>query len=225
MNNLNIENKLLNYFQEHKIMKSAFTYLLHNNYEKYGVYNTTNSYHTLQHCMNVAFNCIQGLEYMDNSKDDFNNKEALILAALFHDSNHYGNMKLPDSDNIEIAINTLQDFLYSLDIDEYNKPEFFILCKHYIECTEFPHKFNTEPESYSSLIRDADILEMVHNKLLVIIMFFSEELDIDFNTAMTNQEKFINNIVFLTDYGNEMFNKSKSLILDNMSKIKLLFND
>lgn len=223
MNNLNIENILLNYFKDHEIVKQGFLYLLHNNKENFGAYNTGNAYHTLQHCMNVAFNCLNGIKYFDEA-DDSTKVEAVVLSALFHDADHFGNMKLPDSQNIEAAIKCLGDFLSSYDKPGYNNDKFINLCKHYIQCTEFPHQFDTEPESLSSLIRDADILEMTHNKLLVLCMLFAKELDVDFKTAMENQEKFINNIKFLTAFGRDAFNKNSALILVNMSKINELFN-
>ncbi len=224
MNNLNIENKLLGFITDSPVLVLGLHYILNNNYKSTRNYNTNNSYHTLQHCLNVAYNCLEATEYY-KINDKFES-DCLVLAALFHDAGHPGIMSKdrPDSENIKVALELLEEFLIQYtDGDDGVFKNYYNTAEKYIKATEYPYTSESE-ELLVRVIRDADLLELTHNKLLVLCMYFAKEMSISIEQAVINQEKFIDSLKFQTEFGVSKFNESKDIILDNMSKINTIFS-
>ena len=94
------------------IFYEAKTYILENNIVE-------NDYHNNEHMINVFNNAMTLFEhYKDEYELSLYDKLILGLAALFHDFNHSGG-RLKDSENIELALVSLKEFINTFTKYEY----------------------------------------------------------------------------------------------------------
>lgn len=120
-----------------------------------------NPYHNVDHCVNVvahAFDCMRVELGLGWDETFFN--ENLFIAGMFHDFNHSGRERRPDAENIQEALDGLQDFCGANDLYYRNGSEVVDL----IRVTEFlgPDKgFALEPLTLEEMcIRDADLMSI-----------------------------------------------------------------
>lgn len=142
-----------------------------------------------------------------SEEEEMRDKFVIVTASLLHDYGHSGG-KLPDSENIEIAIKALKDCEEIGEaIPYYYYPTVMILAENAIRCTQFP--FVIEPTTLvEKCIRDADLLEASASMDPTTIM---EDLraemsvtrgrDITLEEMLEGQKAFLSNVSFYTNYG------------------------
>ncbi len=110
-------------------------------------------YHNLYHAQTVALTCWHAAQFANLSKTD---KQALILAALFHDFGHSGGV-LPDADNIRIATDALRFAQAALTLN----PALVESAIDIISATQYPYVLEPETEM-QRIIRDADLCQILY---------------------------------------------------------------
>jgi hypothetical protein len=189
------------------IFYSAKTYILENNIVE-------NDYHNNEHMINVFNNA---MVLFENYKDEYGltpyDKLILGLAALFHDFNHSGG-KLKDSENIELALASLKDFLNSIDkSDLYNDIENIIVA------TEFPH-LDIDLDSLQKIIRDADTMGGIIEGWQSVVKNLASEYNKTLEEFIPTQIKFLNSVKFNTDYCNQLLKDNKDAIITELNNMK-----
>lgn len=189
------------------ILYSAKTYILENNLVE-------NDYHNNEHMVNVFNNAMM---LFDHYKDEYEltpyNKLLLGLAALFHDFNHSGG-KLKDSENIELALVALKEFL-----DTINKSDLYSQIENIIIATEFPH-LNIDLDILQKIIRDADTMGGVIDGWKSVVTNLTKEYNKSLEEFIPTQIKFLNTVKFNTDYCNELLKNNKEKIIEELNEMK-----
>jgi hypothetical protein len=149
-------------------------------------------------------------------KDEFNltpsNKLNLGLAALFHDFNHSGG-KLKDSENIELALTALKEYL-----DATNKPGIYNDVKHIIIATEFPHN-DINPDILQKIIRDADTMGGITGDWMSVVKSLATELNKSLEEFIPSQIKFLQSVKYNTDYCNQLLANNKEKIIKELEQL------
>ena len=188
------------------ILYSAKTYILENNLVE-------NDYHNNEHMVNVFNNAMM---LFDHYKDEYEltpcNKLLLGLAALFHDFNHSGG-KLKDSENIELALVALKEFL-----DTINKSDLYSQIENIIIATEFPH-LNIDLDILQKIIRDADTMGGVIDGWKSVVTNLTKEYNKSLEEFIPTQIKFLDTVKFNTDYCNELLKNNKEKIIEELNKM------
>ena len=188
------------------ILYSAKTYILENNLVE-------NDYHNNEHMVNVFNNAMM---LFDHYKDEYEltpyNKLLLGLAALFHDFNHSGG-KLKDSENIELALVALKEFL-----DTINKSDLYSQIENIIIATEFPH-LNIDLDILQKIIRDADTMGGVIDGWKSVVTNLTKEYNKSLEEFIPTQIKFLNTVKFNTDYCNELLKNNKEKIIEELNSM------
>ena len=189
------------------IFYSAKTYILENNIVE-------NDYHNNEHMINVFNNAMMLFDYY---KDEFGltpyDKLILGLAALFHDFNHSGG-KLKDSENIELALASLKDFLSSID-----KSDLYNDIKNIIVATEFPH-LDIDLDPLQKIIRDADTMGGIIEGWQSVVKNLASEYNKTLMEFIPTQIKFLNSVKFNTDYCNQLLKDNKDAIITELNNMK-----
>lgn len=187
------------------IFYQAKTYILENNLVE-------NDYHNNEHMINVFNNAMMLFE---NYKDEFEPYDKLILglAALFHDFNHSGG-KLKDSENIELALASLKEFLSSID-----KSDLYDDIKNIIVATEFPH-LDIDLDPLQKIIRDADTMGCIIDGWQSVVKNLASEYNKTLEEFIPTQIKFLNSVKFNTDYCNQLLKDNKERIISELNNMK-----
>lgn len=187
------------------IFYSAKTYILENNLVE-------NDYHNNEHMINVFNNAMLLFDYY---KDEFGLYDKLILglAALFHDFNHSGG-KLKDSENIELALASLKEFLSSFD-----KSDLYDDIKNIIVATEFPH-LDIDLDPLQKIIRDADTMGGIIDGWQSVVKNLASEYNKTLEEFIPTQIKFLNSVKFNTDYCNQLLKDNKERIISELNNMK-----
>ena len=189
------------------IFYEAKTYILENNLVE-------NDYHNNEHMINVFNNAmILFNHYKDEYKLPPYFKLCLGLAALFHDFNHSGG-KLKDSENIELALVALKEFLLTI-----NKSDLYDDIKNIIIATEFPH-LDIDLDILQKIIRDADTMGGVIEGWKSVVTNLASEYNKSLEEFIPTQIKFLDTVKFNTDYCNELLKNNKEKIIEELNKMK-----
>lgn len=200
------EFKDLTYKDISDIFYQAKTYILEKNLVE-------NDYHNNEHMINVFNNAMM---LFDHYKDEFEPYDKLILglAALFHDFNHSGG-KLKDSENIELALASLKEFLSSIDkSDLYNDIENIIVA------TEFPH-LDIDLDTLQKIIRDADTMGGIIEGWQSVVKNLASEYNKTLEEFIPTQIKFLNSVEFNTDYCNQLLKDNKDEIISELNRMSV----
>ena len=188
------------------IFYEAKTYILENNLVE-------NDYHNNEHMINVFNNSIL---LFNHYKDEYDlityHKLVLGLAALFHDFNHSGG-KLKDSENIELALAALKEFLVTID-----KSDLYDDIKNIIIATEFPH-LDMELDILQKIIRDADTMGGIIDGWKSVVSSLASEYNKTLVEFIPTQIKFLDTVKFNTDYCNELLKNNKEKIIEELNKL------
>jgi hypothetical protein len=189
------------------IFYNAKTYILENNLVE-------NDYHNNEHMINVFNNSIV---LFNHYKEEYEltpyNKLLLGLAALFHDYNHSGG-RLKDSENIELALVALKEFLVTID-----KSDLYDDIKNIIIATEFPH-LDMELDILQKIIRDADTMGGIIEGWKSVVSSLASEYNKTLVEFIPTQIKFLDTVKFNTDYCNELLKNNKEKIIEELNKMK-----
>ncbi|MCK9234700.1 MAG: hypothetical protein M0R77_00130 [Gammaproteobacteria bacterium] len=173
-------------------------------------------YHNLLHMV-----CVADIAYQIAlaSKSEFD-VVSLLLAGLFHDSNHSGGFAADDT-NIRLATNSLRRVTINAvhyndeALDEFWK--LIVKAQRIIVETEYMNgKFTHEPTTFESMcIRDADLL-MVATPYFKDIFFpgLVEEMKVslgkDFSMTYEDNLNWLKKQVFYTEAGKQMLDETIS---------------
>ena len=188
------------------IFYQAKTYILEKNLVE-------NDYHNNEHMINVFNNAMM---LFDHYKDEFEPYDKLILglAALFHDFNHSGG-KLKDSENIELALASLKEFLSSFD-----KSDLYDDIKNIIVATEFPH-LDIDLDPLQKIIRDADTMGGIIDGWQSVVKNLASEYNKTLEEFIPTQIKFLNSVNFNTDYCNQLLKDNKDEIISELNRMSI----
>lgn len=203
----------IDYFKKHELFSIAFKYIILKNKGAY------NPYHNIFHLLDVFTKCMEiSLLYNELNENDI---LELGIAALFHDFNHSGG-KLKDFENIELSISGFNDFYIK------NEKEFKKLNKNNIEelikITEYPHKRN--PNNLKEMIIiDSDMIQCYNKNwfLNIITGFLMKEVGLNLKDSINTQIKYVENVRYYTLYANELHNKNKNNLLENLNYFKNIY--
>jgi len=169
---------------------------------------TDNAYHNNKHMIDVFNNAMTLFnEYKDNLTLD--DKLHLGIAALFHDFNHSGG-KLKDSENIELALIALKDYL-----DATGKSALYNDVKHIIIATEFPHN-DINPDILQKIIRDADTMGGITGDWMSVVKSLATELNKSLEEFIPSQISFLQSVKYNTDYCNQLLADNKERIIKEL---------
>jgi hypothetical protein len=195
------------------IFYQAKTYILENNLVE-------NDYHNNEHMINVFDNA---MILFNHYKDELipYHKLVLGLAALFHDFNHSGG-KLKDSENIELALVALKEFLVTrinFSRVTINKSELYDDIENIIIATEFPH-LDIDLDILQKIIRDADTMGGIIDGWKSVVANLASEYNKTLEEFIPTQIKFLDTIKFNTDYCNGLLQSNKEQIIEELNKMK-----
>jgi hypothetical protein len=197
------------------IFYQAKTYILENNLVE-------NDYHNNEHMINVFDNAmILFNHYKDEYKLIPYHKLVLGLASLFHDFNHSGG-KLKDSENIELALVSLKEFLVTrinFSRVTINKSELYDDIENIIIATEFPH-LDIDLDILQKIIRDADTMGGIIDGWKSVVANLASEYNKTLEEFIPTQIKFLDTIKFNTDYCNGLLQSNKEQIIEELNKMK-----
>lgn len=189
------------------IFYEAKTYILENNLVE-------NDYHNNEHMINVFNNAmILFNHYKDEYKLTPYHKLVLGLAALFHDFNHSGG-KLKDSENIELALVALKEFLVTI-----NKSDLYDDIKNIIIATEFPH-LDIDLDILQKIIRDADTMGGIIEGWKSVVTNLASEYNKTLVEFIPSQIKFLDTVKFNTDYCNGLLKNNKEKIIEELNEMR-----
>jgi hypothetical protein len=196
------------------ILYNAKVYILENNLVE-------NDYHNNEHMVNVFNNAmILFNHYKDECELTPYNKLSLGLAALFHDFNHSGG-KLKDSENIELALVSLKEFLDTItEFTKFtNKSDLYSQIENIIIATEFPH-LDIDLDILQKIIRDADTMGGIIDGWKSVVTNLASEYNKSLEEFIPTQIKFLDTVKFNTDYCNELLKNNKEKIIEELNKMK-----
>ena len=189
------------------IFYEAKTYILENNLVE-------NDYHNNEHMINVFNN---SMVLFNHYKDEYKlppyHKLLLGLAALFHDFDHSGG-RLKDSENIELALVALKEFLKTI-----NKSDLYDDIENIIIATEFPH-LDIDLDILQKIIRDADTMGGIIDGWKSVVTNLASEYNKTLVEFIPSQIKFLDTVKFNTDYCNELLKNNKEKIIEELNKMK-----
>lgn len=176
-------------------------------------------YHNLNHLLHVTEMVNDAIEYYEKQGIDLL-KQELLVAALFHDINHSGGL-LTDDKNIDIAIEEFNNFYKQSVLNgivlNYN-PD---IVKSFIKITEYPANYTHELTLEEMIIKDADMMQIRQsNYIQQIIIGLAEESNITITEQINNQIKFLENLEFLSEWGNEFKENNMSDIINKFKNLK-----
>ncbi len=192
------------------IFDRAYRYVLANNT------GDSNPYHNNKHLLFVFEQSVFVLfeKYRKQYGLKSTDKIELGLAAIFHDFNHSGG-KLKDSENIEIAISGLNDFLDEnpdIDVNREN-------IANIIRATEYPHK-DMELNELQKIIMDADMIGGISDNWFDIINRMASEFGKTLIDFIPIQIGFLDAVKYNTPYCNILLNERKEKIKKDLLKIQ-----
>lgn len=193
--------------KNNKIFSDAFSFIFNNV--------TSNPYHNNSHLINVFYNVVKMCDYYKIENKD---KISLGISAIFHDFKHNGKIGHDDT-NIKIAIKGFNTWYYRLDEESKNLIDINDIY-NLIWCTEFPRK-NNPKDLKESIIMDADMLSTYTTDWPnTIIIGLSKEYNITVREQIDNQIKFIENLIFYTEYAKNIHKEKKNKFLTELKILK-----
>ena len=201
------------------IFYEAKTYILENNLVE-------NDYHNNEHMINVFNNAMVLFNhYKDEYKLPPYHKLVLGLAALFHDFDHSGG-KLKDSENIELALEALKEFLVTqvnFARVTISKSDLYDDIKNIIVATEFPH-LDIDLDILQKIIRDADTMGGIIDGWKSVVANLASEYNKSIEEFIPTQIKFLDTVKFNTDYCNGLLKNNKEKIIEELNKMSTTLN-
>lgn len=212
LNEVKSQNKNLEAIEiidKHDYLKKAFKYILLYSKSNY------NPYHDLNHLLTVMKYCYQGA--MEEGIVDDKELRELLLAAIFHDTNHTAGKKTDDV-NIKNSKKILKEFIVSENIDaDINS------MNEILDSTQYPYTIEAKKlNKRQAIIRDADLMQVYeYNWIHQNISGLSKELNMDFIDFLKPQRKFLEGADFNTKWGKKL---KKERWSDVMKQFKMLEN-
>jgi len=200
---------VLHIINQYPSLRFGLKYLVENNKSNHA------PYHNFNHMLTVVKNCYQALDFMKMLEDD--KVEALLMAALFHDFNHSMGRR-DDAFNVEQAIVGLGTFLSEYQIVHLD----FEFMKEIIYATQYPYVIKVDDLNiYQSIIRDADLCQILeYDWIKQMVLGLSEEMHYPVNQLMIGQRVFLDNIKFITPYGEFVHDNYYKGVMDDFTLLE-----
>lgn len=172
-------------------------------------------YHNLNHSLCVMHNCYR-LAKSENLNED--ETKELIIASIYHD---FGHSLGKDVDAVNIERAKKYYLLYSRDSQSVKHKVCML-----IETTQYPYIVTENLSLQQKIIRDADSMQLFEDNYLqqTIVGFLMGELNMNLKTAILNQIKFMNTLVFHTDLAKKIAAEKLPARMEMMNYIKKLIN-
>jgi hypothetical protein len=171
------------------------------------------TYHNLAHTQNVVFNANK---LADLSGIDEEQKELLLISALFNDNGYTKTIEKHENQSVSIATSFLKSQKCPQDKIE--------LVSSLILATQMGHEPKTQLEK---IIRDADSGHLGSKDFLIVTELLRKEWELTCNKTLTEAEWFQENIDFLTnkhrfytDEGSASWDKTKGKNLSRLLKLQ-----
>ena len=204
--------EILNYINNDNTLSKALSYIINTNQSNH------NPYHNFNHLLNTAKYALRIGKSENLTEYEIRN---LIIAALFHDVNHTGNLKNSDSMNIGLAIgkfaefynNNLVTIFTTVDID-------FILIVSLIQATEYPY-IEIDLTKLHLIIRDADFSQIFENDFVhAIVLGLAKEQNVNIKKRVSDQISFTKVLVYNTEYCKLIWNELRDERIEEFSIIE-----
>lgn len=194
-------------------LQEEFSFILQNNKSNWL------PYHNLRHTICMVENCYEGALY-ENLSEEYITK--LIIAALFHDTNHSGGAQ-PDSENVKNA-KSLASIFFSTK-DEAISLEDYTEIIDIISATEFPYTIeNHKLTLQQKIIRDADLLQAFREDSTTQTFFglMREFKTNDFEKFYEGQTNFLQSaeLSMRTNWGAWQYKTNLKTYLNSVAKLK-----
>lgn len=160
--------------------------------------NTVHPYHNIRHMLHVAWECYDGADFHQLNPREFRN---LLIAALFHDFNHSGQMTGNDDLEIERALRALRKYILADDRSS------LCVIEDLIKSTQFPHIVREDELSVSAkILRDSDMSQSFSTAWIQQIIFgLSKEMRVSPRKFLSEQVVFLSQIRFVSLWGKTRF--------------------
>lgn len=178
----------------------------------------SNPYHNTRHSLHVMWSCYAGAKFHGFGPRDTRN---ICIAGEFHDINHPGKIRGKDRLNIEVAIQTLKEYLQPEDRDEFQN------ISDIMWATEFPYVIPDAKLSVSQrIIRDADMSQNFSDVWIQQCWFgLAEELGYDPIAFLGTRPAFLRAVEFHSEWGRAVLEpKRVPAILEAEEYIRALGN-
>lgn len=188
-------------------------------------------YHNTNHNFVVAENVWKAALYYGI------NPYNLICAALWHDFNH-SQGKLPDAENVKIAIKRFMVWWYSttdIDTPKGESPASIYpeinpaIVAHIITATEYDKGYKipaTDLSLEQQIIRDCDLLQYAEkNRFGQVYLGLSQEMNVPMLQLVRNAPTFINSIVPNTEWFASQWLHIKTEILEEFKVIEKILTE
>lgn len=160
--------------------------------------NKFHPYHNMRHMLHVAWECYHGARFYKMEPRAFRN---LLIAALFHDFNHSGQMVGSDDLEIERSLRALRKHILPEDAP------FLEVIERDIRATQFPHIVSVAEMSQSAMIlRDSDMSQGFATAWIQQILFgLSIEMRVTPKELLVMQKSFLSEVKFSTSWAKEKY--------------------
>lgn len=164
--------------------------------------NVYHPYHNMRHMLHVLWECYDALSKLPAAFGGSPEwSRAVLIAALFHDFNHSGQLTGNDDLEVERAVRGMkkhllpEDQIILVDIEEN------------MWSTQFPYVQKNEVLPLGAqILRDADMSQSFSSAWIQQIIFgLSVEMRVSPIEMLRMQESFMANVEFATDWGLKKF--------------------
>ena len=160
-----------------------------------GAPNVNNPYHNFRHMMHVLCSAYEGGVYEHIPQTEM---RILLVAALFHDYGHSGQMG-NDALEIERAVAGFQEHVVEKDRGIAGRIE------ELIRATQWPHMDNTNLPYSAKILRDADFSQSLDSVWWQQIVFgLAAEFGIPVKEHLARQIIFLSELKFQSDWGKKI---------------------
>ncbi len=158
--------------------------------------NRRNPYHNFRHIIHVLCQVYLGGKYEKLGKEEM---RVLLIAALFHDYGHSGQM---GNDRAEIA-----KAIASLEVNILDEDQvLFHRIKELIRMTEWPHDYLGDESESIKILRDADLSQVLDDVWWQQIIFgLSEEFGLSEIDTLRRQINFLSGLHFRSAWGKKTY--------------------
>jgi len=164
--------------------------------------NLRNPYHNFRHMLSVLCRCYEACVYYGEELS-LRQRRNLLIAALFHDLDHSGQMGNDDL-NIEKAVRALKKYIIFMD------ERWFVKIERLVRCTEYPYKIDSRDlDLMGQILRDADLAQALEMAWIQQVVFgLSQEWNKTPLEVLSRQARFHKDLVFVTEWGQQRFPQS-----------------
>lgn len=194
-------------FKRFPELQSAFKYILNNNPTNYA------PYHNLNHLINVTRRCYT---LADASGVLIEDMDDLLIAAMFHDTDHSIGVETDDNNNLKRCLRFFQQYVVDkqVNINHYSVEKIML-------ATKYPHEKIKNISLKEMIIRDADLLGFIEDdRFINRIVGLSREFNISINDMINSEIDFVSKISLKLDCSQE-YNTQLKYWIEELKQYRL----